>query len=139
MLASSKTVKVVLLGEGRVGKTSLALRFVHNTFNHSQQASLQASFLTKQIIAGSQQVELAIWDTAGQERFHALDLGARVETNDWTWHWLGLQDVFQAIADQVIDKSPAPGAAQHRPAGRLVVIDDNGVAPQSSTKSSACC
>jgi GTPase SAR1 family protein len=41
---------------GRVGKTSLALRFVHNTFNHSQQASLQASFLTKQITAGNQQV-----------------------------------------------------------------------------------
>lgn len=72
MSAVHKTIKVVLLGEGRVGKTSLALRFVHNTFNHSQQATLQAAFLTKQISACGQQVELAIWDTAGQERFHAL-------------------------------------------------------------------
>ncbi|DBB12065.1 hypothetical protein WJX82_008563 [Trebouxia sp. C0006] len=206
MLASSKTVKVVLLGEGRVGKTSLALRFVHNTFNHSQQASLQASFLTKQITAGNQQVELAIWDTAGQERFHALgpiyyrdaqaallvyditdaDSFTRVQT--WVQELrqmvgpgiviaiaankqdlqkmqtvsaqeseayaasihalhvgtsaktgLGLQDIFQAIADQVVAKSPKQGAARHRPAGRLVVIDDKWVAPQSSAKSSACC
>lgn len=41
---------------GRVGKTSLALRFVHNTFNHSQQATSQASFLAKQVTVGNQQV-----------------------------------------------------------------------------------
>lgn len=207
MLASSKTVKVVLLGEGRVGKTSLALRFVHNTFNHSQQASLQASFLTKQITAANEQVELAIWDTAGQERFHALgpiyyrdaqaallvyditdaDSFTRVQT--WVQELrqmvgpgiviaiaankqdlqrmrtvsaeeseayaasihalhvgtsaktgLGLQDIFQAIADQVVVKSPEQGAApQHRPTGRLVVIGNNTPAPQSSTDSSTCC
>lgn len=72
MLVASQTIKIVLLGEGRVGKTSLALRFVHNTFNHSQQATYQASFLSKQVTAGGKEVELAIWDTAGQERFHAL-------------------------------------------------------------------
>lgn len=41
---------------GRVGKTSLALRFVHNTFNHSQQATLQASFLSKQVTAEGKEV-----------------------------------------------------------------------------------
>lgn len=34
---------------GRVGKTSVAYRFVHNTFNHNQQATLQASFLSKEV------------------------------------------------------------------------------------------
>ena len=64
--------KVVLLGEGRVGKTSLAVRYCQNAFSEDQQATVQASFLTKRITVDGARVELAIWDTAGQERFHAL-------------------------------------------------------------------
>ena len=41
---------------GRVGKTSLALRFVHNTFNHSQQATSQASFLSKRVTSEGKEV-----------------------------------------------------------------------------------
>ena len=41
---------------GRVGKTSVAYRFVHNTFNHNQQATLQASFLSKEVQAQGQKV-----------------------------------------------------------------------------------
>jgi len=65
--------KVVLLGEGSVGKTSLVLRFVKAKFDDSTTCStLQASFLSKQISLGEKTVTLQIWDTAGQERFHAL-------------------------------------------------------------------
>lgn len=45
---------------GRVGKTSLALRFVHNTFSHNQQATLQASFLSKRVEAGGKEVMDAV-------------------------------------------------------------------------------
>ncbi|EKX51086.1 hypothetical protein GUITHDRAFT_85102 [Guillardia theta CCMP2712] len=64
--------KIVLLGEGRVGKTSLVLRYVNNTFSDKQQTTIQASFLSKRINIGENTCNLAIWDTAGQERFHAL-------------------------------------------------------------------
>jgi len=64
--------KVVLLGEGCVGKTSLVLRYVNNKFNDAHQSTLQASFLTKKIFVNNVSVTLNIWDTAGQERFHAL-------------------------------------------------------------------
>eukprot|EP01137_Pigoraptor_chileana_P005358 Opistho-2@48333 len=64
--------KVVLLGEGCVGKTSLVLRYCQNTFNDKHLSTLQASFLTKRLNIGGKRVNLAIWDTAGQERFHAL-------------------------------------------------------------------
>jgi len=69
---ASVTFKVVLLGEGCVGKTSLVLRYVENKFNDAHQSTIQASFLTKKLIVNSTQISLAIWDTAGQERFHAL-------------------------------------------------------------------
>jgi len=64
--------KVVLLGEGCVGKTSLVLRYCNNSFNPTHVTTIQASFLSKRLTIAGQRVNLAIWDTAGQERFHAL-------------------------------------------------------------------
>ncbi|KCV70770.1 hypothetical protein H696_03121 [Fonticula alba] len=66
------TFKVVLLGEGCVGKTSLVLQYCKSQFRDSHDVTLQASFLTKRFNLKNNRVELHIWDTAGQERFHAL-------------------------------------------------------------------
>jgi small GTP-binding protein len=65
--------KIVLLGEGRVGKTSLVTRFVNDTFDDAQASTIQAMmFSKKKVTIDGECVDLAIWDTAGQERFHAL-------------------------------------------------------------------
>eukprot|EP00884_Botryococcus_braunii_P017335 jgi/Botrbrau1/4285/Bobra.0390s0025.1 len=65
-------LKLVLLGEGRVGKTSLLARFIHDSFNAEQNATVQATFVSKKVQIDGDEVELNIWDTAGQERFHSL-------------------------------------------------------------------
>jgi Ras-related protein Rab-21 len=65
-------LKVVLLGEGRVGKTSILLRYVRGEFAEKQQSTLQASYLDKRVSVGTTNAQLSVWDTAGQERFHAL-------------------------------------------------------------------
>lgn len=64
--------KVVLLGEGRVGKTSLVMRYCQGAFSDKTQSTVQASYLAKKLTLGETRVYLAVWDTAGQERFHAL-------------------------------------------------------------------
>jgi len=64
--------KVVLLGEGRVGKTCLCLRYVRGSFSDAQESTIQATYLDKRLNVGKKSVKLMIWDTAGQERFHAL-------------------------------------------------------------------
>ncbi|KAG9272101.1 ras-related protein Rab-21-like [Astyanax mexicanus] len=64
--------KVVLLGEGRVGKTSVILRYCENKFYDKHISTLQASFFNKKLNIAGNRVNLSIWDTAGQERFHAL-------------------------------------------------------------------
>ncbi|XP_011403875.1 PREDICTED: ras-related protein Rab-21-like [Amphimedon queenslandica] len=68
----SLQVKVVLLGEGCVGKTSIVLRYVQNQFNDKHIQTLQASFLQKNLTINRRRLCLNIWDTAGQERYHAL-------------------------------------------------------------------
>uniref|UniRef100_A0A0A9XVZ1 Ras-related protein Rab-21 n=1 Tax=Lygus hesperus TaxID=30085 RepID=A0A0A9XVZ1_LYGHE len=64
--------KVVLLGEGCVGKTSMVLRYVEDKFNDQHIQTLQATFLNKKLNIGGKRINLAIWDTAGQERYHSL-------------------------------------------------------------------
>jgi Ras-related protein Rab-21 len=72
MAGKGVNLKIVMLGEGRVGKTSLVLRYCKDTFSDKQVSTIQASYLTKRINLGSTTCNLSIWDTAGQERFHAL-------------------------------------------------------------------
>nr|CCA27337.1 ras family GTPase putative [Albugo laibachii Nc14] len=64
--------KIVLLGEGRVGKTSILLRYIKGEYTDQQVSTLQASYLDKRLMVDNTRVQLSIWDTAGQERFHAL-------------------------------------------------------------------
>jgi Ras-related protein Rab-21 len=71
-MASSVAFKVVLLGEGRVGKTCLCLRYCRGSFRDGQESTIQATYLDKRLNIGQRSVKLMIWDTAGQERFHAL-------------------------------------------------------------------
>jgi small GTP-binding protein len=66
------SLKVVVLGDSAVGKTSLALRFVTGTFKLDTDSTVGASFITKTMTVGHQKVKFNIWDTAGQERYRAI-------------------------------------------------------------------
>ena len=66
-----REVKVVMVGETGVGKSSLTLRFVSNNFKEHSQATIGASFLSKTIFA-KELVKFNIWDTAGQEKYRSL-------------------------------------------------------------------
>ena len=65
--------KVVMLGEGRVGKTSLLQRFLTQSFDEGQKSTVKATMYasTKMQVDGKF-VDIAIWDTAGQEKYNAL-------------------------------------------------------------------
>ncbi|KXS14766.1 ras-domain-containing protein [Gonapodya prolifera JEL478] len=65
-------VKLVLLGEAAVGKSSLVLRFVNNEYQDNKEPTIGAAFLTQKCRLDDKVVKFEIWDTAGQERFHSL-------------------------------------------------------------------
>ncbi|KAL3893969.1 MAG: hypothetical protein SGCHY_005537 [Lobulomycetales sp.] len=65
-------VKLVLLGEAAVGKSSLVLRFVNNEFVDNKEPTIGAAFLTQKCKLQDKIIKFEIWDTAGQERFHSL-------------------------------------------------------------------
>ncbi len=65
-------LKVVLLGDGGVGKSSLIQRFVSNKFDPSLFHTIGVEFLNKDLEVDGERFTLQIWDTAGQERFKSL-------------------------------------------------------------------
>jgi len=58
-------LKVILVGDVAVGKTSMVKRLVDNTFSTVHMATIGVDFLTKKMKVGGQQVTLRIWDIAG--------------------------------------------------------------------------
>ncbi|KAH9619469.1 hypothetical protein KSS87_019748 [Heliosperma pusillum] len=65
-------LKVIVLGDSGVGKTSLMNQYVHKKFSQQYKATIGADFLTKELQIDDKLVTLQIWDTAGQERFQSL-------------------------------------------------------------------
>ncbi|CCF60249.1 hypothetical protein KAFR_0J01850 [Kazachstania africana CBS 2517] len=66
------SIKLVLLGEAAVGKSSIVLRFVSNDFSENKEPTIGAAFLTQRVNINNNTIKFEIWDTAGQERFASL-------------------------------------------------------------------
>ncbi|KAG5886695.1 hypothetical protein JTB14_007097 [Gonioctena quinquepunctata] len=65
-------LKVVILGDGGVGKSCLMNRFVSNQFDEHSFHTIGVEFLNKDVYIDGETYTLQIWDTAGQERFKTL-------------------------------------------------------------------
>lgn len=67
---SEYAFKIILIGPGAVGKTSLLQRFVHNKFSEGYSLTIGVDFLSKEVKIGSgESTRLTIWDIGGQDRF----------------------------------------------------------------------
>ena len=69
--------KIVMLGEGAVGKTAIVTRFSHGFFRTDYKTTIGSQFAVKNIEIPSEDgrkltVKLQIWDVAGQSRFQIL-------------------------------------------------------------------
>jgi len=61
--------KIIVLGDGGVGKTALTTRFATGVFKEQYKMTIGVDFSIKTINVNGRNVKLQIWDTGGQERF----------------------------------------------------------------------
>ncbi len=65
-------IKITILGEKNVGKTSLVYRYIENKFRDSYKATLGVNLLKKDMEVDDNSVSAQIWDLGGQDSFKSL-------------------------------------------------------------------
>ena len=68
------SMKIIVIGNGQVGKSTLTIKFVKNIFTTEYKQTLGVDFLNikKYIKHIDQEIDFYIWDTAGQDHFNAI-------------------------------------------------------------------
>ncbi|XP_065348851.1 ras-related protein Rab-18-B-like [Cloeon dipterum] len=66
------SLKILVIGESNVGKSSLMNRFIDDTFDPNMANTIGVDYRSRVVNVDGQTVQLGIWDTAGQERFRTL-------------------------------------------------------------------
>lgn len=68
------TLKVIVVGNGQVGKTSMITRFAKGIFTNEYKKTIGVDFLEKKMHLNSigEEVTFLLWDTAGQEEYDAI-------------------------------------------------------------------
>ena len=67
-----KEIKVILLGNSGVGKTSIINRYVNNVYNSNCETTLGSTYSTREVIKNNVVYKLNLWDTTGQEKYHSI-------------------------------------------------------------------
>ena len=107
-----ETLKIVLIGESGVGKTSIISQFIDQIFQNDQQSTIGGTFSTKTIKCGNGKIlKLEIWDTAGQERYRSVtkmfykDANAAILVYDIT-NKFSFEELQKYWIEQVKESSP---------------------------------
>ncbi|GAU27213.1 hypothetical protein TSUD_108040, partial [Trifolium subterraneum] len=87
-------MKILLIGDSGVGKSSLLLRFSDNSFKTSFISTIGIDFKVRNIELDGKQIKLQIWDTAGQEKFRTITTDIR--------NWI--RSIEQNSPDKVVNK-----------------------------------
>jgi small GTP-binding protein len=64
--------KIIVAGDGGVGKTTLLRRFVNGIFDESTIETVGVDFFLKEVVFDNAKCSLQLWDLGGQERFRHL-------------------------------------------------------------------
>jgi len=71
MADKTETIKLVVIGDGAVGKTCLLISYANNRFPEDYIPTVFDNYVVN-LTAGERNIELGLWDTAGQEEYDRL-------------------------------------------------------------------
>lgn len=107
-------LKAIMLGEGRVGKSSLLKKFLTGSFDEGEESTLEAKMHQGVKMEACGAIwDVFLWDTAGQERFRALgpiyyrDADGAMLTYDitdkdsWTRVRVWLRELQKVVGDNI--------------------------------------
>lgn len=69
---ATRRVKILMLGDSGVGKSSLIMRWTLDTFSPSLVSTVGVNFKSRKVTIYNELIQVQVWDTAGQEQFHKI-------------------------------------------------------------------
>ena len=73
-MSDNYEVKIILIGESSVGKTSLIRQFIDHYFTEKRISTIGHDILQKEInLSEDKKIILTIWDTCGQEQYRTIN------------------------------------------------------------------
>ena len=98
------SIKLLLIGDSEVGKTSLLLKYTEHIFPDDHIATIGVEYKDKYINKDNYNIRLQIWDTAGQERFHSITKNIYRNTNGVLFVYdITKKESFDNIKNWIID------------------------------------
>lgn len=67
-----KILKIMLIGETAVGKSSIMYRYTMNTFTLSMMGTAGIDFKKKELEVDNQKIKIVLYDSAGHDRFRQI-------------------------------------------------------------------
>ena len=102
------SLKLLIIGDSRVGKTSLLLKYVDHVFPEDHIATIGVEYKDKYVNKGDYNIRLQIWDTAGQERFHSITKNIYRNTNGVIFIYdITKKETFDNIKNWILDLQSA--------------------------------
>jgi len=97
-------LKLLIIGDSNVGKTSMLLNYTDNYFPESHLATIGVEYKVKEIETEKYKIVLQIWDTAGQERFRSITKSFFRNTNGVLFVYdLTNRKSYQSVKDWIKD------------------------------------
>ena len=72
MLITTQPLKLILIGDGRVGKTSIINKYINNIFDEGEEMTINSSYCERDVLFNDKKYKFSFWDTAGQEKFNSI-------------------------------------------------------------------
>lgn len=112
-----QSVKIVVVGDGAVGKTCLLLSYTQNSFPQEYVPTVFENY-SAQVMVGEKIVSLGLWDTAGQEEYDRL----RPLSYPGTDVFLVCYSVLSATSLANVRSKWFPEVRHHCPNARLLLV-----------------
>ena len=97
-------IKLLIIGDSSVGKTSILLNYTDNVFPDSHLATIGVENKIKMIRTDKFNIKLQIWDSAGQERFKSITKSFFRNTNGILFVYdITNRKTFMSVKDWIKD------------------------------------
>ena len=120
-------IKIMVIGEIRVGKTALIKKYTSNTFAGNYLSTVGIDFQDKTLDIDGKKVRMQIWDTAGEERFRNIAKNYFVQANGFLIIYdISCKDSFEKVNfwyDQI--KLNAPNNIKYILVGNKCDLEEN--------------